>query len=186
MSETILGTVNGHVDAASLVAERIMRLDCSDMSSWYHFPRYIDRCLVFAQQLLGFNQMQLANFEQDLRNRWATPHGSLFIAVLDNYARMVGHILGWVNVDYGQPYLFNFQAEMDDGYSLLPIVDKVFAEHVEYIGWANAMYEKAGQKLRIDKVRTQTMRNADAIVRYLRMKGIEGVVERTVIGWKVE
>ena len=184
MSEQLLGSVNGHVEITSKV-EHVMRLDCTDVTSWSLYPRFMERCLRFAQDLLKFNEMQLKNFEQDLRNRWATPNGSLFLAVMDGRGNMVGHVCGWINIDYGQPYLFNFQAEVDEGYEMAPAMDLLAKEHVEYVGWANAMYEKGGQPVRINKVRTQTMRNADALVRYLSMHGMNSVIERTTIGWDI-
>lgn len=179
----ILGSVNGHVEGSK--AECVMRLDAMDPTAWALFPQFMQRSLNFADKLLNFNEMQIGNFEQDLRNRWASPNGSLFLAGLDANSKMVAHALGWINIDYGQPYLFIFQAEVDDKYDFSPIVSRVFEECNEYIGWANAMYERGKQNVRIDKVRMQTWRHADAFIRYLQGFGIKGIVERTVIGWGV-
>lgn len=77
MSEQLLDSMNGHVEITSKV-ERVLRLDSSDAGTWALFPRFTERCLTFGRDLLKFNEMQLKNFDQDLRNRWATPNGSLF------------------------------------------------------------------------------------------------------------
>jgi hypothetical protein len=183
MDEMILGSLNGSVRKST--AERVVRLDRNNSSSWAHFPRFIERSLIFAEKLVKYNSLQLKNLEQDLCNRWATTGGMLAIAILNEHDQMVGHVLGWVNVDYGQPYLFNFQAEMDDGFDMRPLLDQVLVEHLDYVKWANEMYEKGGQPVRITQVVTQTMRNADALVRYLKLGGAMAVAERTVIRWQL-
>ena len=184
MNDTqILGSID---ERAHTTADEVVRLESSNGSHWQHLPRFIERSIHFAQETLSYNDIQIRNFEQDLKNRWVTPNGALMLAIFDGHGIMVGHILGWINVDYGQPYLFNFQADVDEGYDLRPIVNRVFEEHVEYIGHMNAMYEQMKQDVRINKVITQTMRNGPALVRYLEMKGITAILERAVISWKVE
>lgn len=104
---------------------------------------------------------------------------------MDGRGQMIGHVCGWINIDYGQPYLFNFRPRWTRATRWLPRWTCSPRSTPNIFGWANAMYEKSGQPVRVNKVRTQTMRNADALVRYLRMHGIPSVIERTTIGWEL-
>lgn len=163
---------------------RIVRLDQNDLSSWALFPFFERRCVNFAESLLRFTKEQVTALEGDLRTRFVQAGGALFLAAIDDDKRMTGHMVGWVNWNYGVPYFFVWQAEND-----VPTgdegVESVLHEIDQFIVWANSMYEKAGQVARITQVKTETRIKQESFKRYFEKHGIRVLAERTVMYWEV-
>lgn len=180
-----LGSLNYPFPGAASTEPRVVRIDQGDAASWALYPRFEERSILFAEKYLNFTATQIRGFQQDLRNRFVTPGGALYIAGLTDDRSMVAHFNGWINMDYGQPYLFIFQTEVDDGYDFSLISHQVFAEMNAYMEWANSMYETANQSTRVNKVVMQTFRHDGAFIRYLKAHGVSAVKERSVLGWYV-
>ena len=85
--------------------------------------------------------------------------------VLNEHGAMIGHLVGWVDLYWGCPYLLVHQAALDQGQILDPTKQAFMAALRQWGDTVNAQFEAAGRQERVARVRWMTTR-PEAWIRY--------------------
>jgi len=80
---------------------------------------------------------------------------------------LIAHLIGWVDLYWGQPYLMVHQAHVDAGHSGGGFKTEMLDALDEWTWTLNGLYEAAGSPLRITLMRWMTER-PEAWVRYFQ------------------
>jgi hypothetical protein len=156
----------------------VTRLLPTDDSSWLLFPAFKDRNRRFIETFLPSTKPDA--IIDDLVKRWInTPLLTGYFLVRKDPITPIAHLTSWIADNYGDPYVFVYQAWCDEGHNL----GKAAAEVVNQIDlWAkmlNAMM--AETKSKITKFELSTWRDADVWARYFEAMGRKSVKIRSVI-----
>lgn len=151
---------------------KLHRLLPSDRLSWMWWPEYEKRVLGFLDAYsTHLNAAQREQFVTELRNRFSTtPQLSGYWLIFNGKdafeQQVVGHLCGWINVQYGRPYVLLFQTEVDVAFEGREVLLDCMKETGEWIGGVNRELAEKKQPL-IDYVEAWVLKSVEAWKRWL-------------------
>jgi hypothetical protein len=145
--------------------------------SWALFPAFRQRVEAFI--LKNIPSTDPASVLYDLTNKWVSlPKTTGFWLGLYK-DKVVAHCASWILESYGKPFVFIYQTECDDDYSLGGIQDPGMAEMAAWVNELNAIIPEGRPK--IDRAEMATWRKAEVWARYFKSVGLRAVKVRSVI-----
>lgn len=150
---------------------------------WEFYPAFEERVKKFNHQYLQeYTSAQEAFMVQTLRQRFVNDplSSGYWIAIKDS--NVIGHVCGWMAMDWGQPYAFIYQAEtsFDEGLSRRWVM-----ELGDWISEMNGALMAQG-KPQITFAECATFHKPDAFNRLLGMWGAKNLRTRSLIRFDVE
>ena len=145
--------------------------------SWALFPTFRRRVEAFTRK--NIPSTDPASVLYDLSNKWVSlPKTTGFwLGLAEN--KVVAHCASWILESYGKPFVFIYQTECDDGYSLGGIQGPGMAEMAQWINELNAIIPEGRPK--IDRAEMATWRKAEVWARYFASVGLTAAKVRSVI-----
>lgn len=148
---------------------RVLRLHPNDAASWAAWPRFEARALDFIARVSG--EQVTDQFVRWLRESFVNRAEIMgaWLAFEDDV--IVGHLLSWTDVFFGEPYVFVHQVETDPGATQGPLHALMVDELRHWVDAMNWAYERAGVETRIRRMRFTTHRSDRAWREYLKPLG---------------
>ena len=144
----------------------LIRLDPSTPRSWALWPQLEDRVRVFCKEYTSDTPPDV--LIQYLRKLFVeTPTLLGAWVLMTEQEEMIGHLVGWVDLHWGQPYLMVYQIRVDTGYTGVAVKDEMLGALDDWTWTLNSLYESAGSPLRITMMRWMTER-PEAWMRYFQ------------------
>ncbi|MDP2662167.1 MAG: hypothetical protein Q8R28_15690 [Dehalococcoidia bacterium] len=146
----------------------VIRLDPNTPRAWALWPILEDRMRVFCKEYAPDTPPD-ALIQHCRRLFVETPTVLGAWALMTDEGEMIGHLVGWVDLYWGQPYLIVHQAHIDRGHAL-GVERGVMEAALDDWAWSvNALYEAADSPLRVTTVRLMT-EWPEAWIRYFHKK----------------
>lgn len=160
----------------------LIRLVPSISSGWVLYPAFEERVVKANQEYLPESTpQQTAAMTQILRQRWVNEPASAgyWLALRDN--EPIGHVCGWMAMDWSQPYAFIYQAVtmFESG-----LTDRWMDELEDWVAEMNGLLTARGNPT-ITFVEFSTFNNAEAMTRLLGMRGRENIRHRSVMRFDI-
>jgi hypothetical protein len=162
---------------------RLVRLHPAQPESWALWPVFEARVLSFQRRIAeeGMPEQLIEWLREsfikrpDILGAW--------IALDDEH--VVGHLLGWADAYFGEPYVFVYQTETDPNATMQEgMRERMVDELRHWIDALNWAYERAQSPLRMTRVKFATGRHDRAWAGYL--KGLGRLVKtRAVLTFEV-
>lgn len=145
--------------------------------SWALFPAFRQRVEAFIRK--NIHSTDAASVLYDLTNKWVSlPKTTGFwLGLCDD--KVVAHCASWILDSYGKPFVFIYQTECDEGYSLGGIQGPGMAEMAQWVNELNAVIPEGRPK--IERAEMATWRKAEAWARYFKSVGLMAAKVRSVI-----
>lgn len=160
----------------------VIRLLPTVSNGWTLMPQYIARVDKFIQEYLPETRGKaIQNLQQTTMARWInSPDASgYWLALQDGVP--IAHVCSWLAIDWGIPYIFVYQAEVDQGIDK-PAVASSFLDQLDE--WVAALNNHLGQQnppSRITYTEFSTWRDTEAWVAYFERRRKSAVQVRSVI-----
>lgn len=162
---------------------RVIRLHPNDPLSWRLWPELEARIARFAVAL-EFDPPPERLYTWLRQTFVGTPEIlGCWLALEDETIR--GHMLAWADAFLGEPFVFVYQCEADDGQSMAAIKHLTADMLTGWIEGMNASYEEKGLPLRIRELRFSTTHDEKLWARYLRLLG-DVQKERVILSVKLK
>ncbi len=157
------------------------RLLPEDDYAWSLFPTFRSRVRSFIQANLPSTDPDSVIY--DITQKWVSlpKTTGYWLAFADS--QVVGHMASWILENYGRPFVFIYQAEMDKGYDGVLIQNDIMKEVDKWVAELNAIIPPDRPK--ITKGEMSTWRNPAAFARYLDSTGHSAAKVRSVIEFQL-
>ena len=123
---------------------KLYRLHPDDAFSWQLYPAFEARVRSFMEKYCpNYTEQQEKEFFVELRQRFAaTPQLAGYWLAVEG-EQVVAHVCGWIQQNYGRPYILCFQAECDQTWESRHILPRIYMEAQLWKNEVNAALLKA-------------------------------------------
>jgi len=119
----------------------------------------------------------------DLENKWTSLPKTTGYWLGFHENQPIAHMASYATESYGKPFIFVYQAEVDEGYSLAGFQKLILSDMDKWVRELNGLIPEGRRK--IEKAELSTWRDAATFAKYLEATGREAVKVRSVIEFTV-
>lgn len=151
---------------------RLIRLHPNSPEAWALWPIFEQRCIDFIRD--ESREGDPEQFRKWIRESFVQRHEiqGAWLAI-EGTDKVIGHLLGWADHFFGDPYIFIHQVKTDPNATIDNGLRDAMCEALhQWVDECNWAYEQAQSPLRIRKIRFATGRGDRAWKAYLKPLGL--------------
>ena len=149
--------------------------------AWALMPEFKRRVREFVAQNLPSTDPESVVY--DTVTKWTSMPLTTGYWLAFHETKPVAHMTSWIIESYGKPFVFIYQANVDEGYSLGGVQRAIFSDMDRWVTQLNLLIPDGRPK--ITKGELSTWRDSDSMAKYFTATGREAVKARSVIEFSV-